>query len=165
MRNFPVKCPPHASLLDKSLTSRWMREFYVIRIITHDCVDHELSRKVGFAQFPWVSLFSTFSELDIEFDVLHRHSIRALHVNVDAVASTESGGSRNEMVRIVHVESTHRLSEGNSEFDAELGQTEKSDVKGNGTKPTFIKKRMLHTIERCGALHTRIASSRLKKVV
>ena len=60
-------------------------------------------------------------------------------MNVDAVRSTESGGSCNEMVRIVHVKSTYRLSEGNSKFDAEPGKDWKSDIKENGARPTFLK--------------------------
>ena len=59
---------------------------------------------------------------------MNMNSIRAHHVNVDAVRPTGSGGSRNEMVRILHVKSAYQLSKGNSKFDAELGKDRKKVI-------------------------------------
>ena len=47
----------------------------------YDCREHELSKNVGFAQFPKISYFSTFPSSASNSPFSLERSIRSLHVN------------------------------------------------------------------------------------
>ena len=81
--------------------------------------------RLGNASFPLISLSSIIAESGIEFTILLRQSIRALHADVDVVRSTESGGTRSEAVLLVHVKGTYQLSEGRGQSDAAFGKDRK----------------------------------------
>ena len=95
-------------------------------------MEHVLFRKIGIASFPLASLSSIFAEFGIEFAVVLRQSIYALHANVDVVRSTESGGSCSEIVRFVYVKSTYRVFEGNANSIPNVANTEKVILKEMG---------------------------------
>ena len=119
--------------------------------------------RLGNASFPLISLSSIIAESGIEFTILLRQSIRALHADVDVVRSTGGGGSRSETVLLVHVNGTYQLSEGNGQSDAAFGKDrKKNDVEGSG-KIYLFEKGTFYTIERYSAHHTEITSSRLNE--
>ena len=96
--------------------------------------------RLGNASFPLISLSSIIAESGIEFTILLRQSIRALHADVDVVRSTGGGGSRSETVLLVHVNGTYQLSEGNGQSDAAFGKDRKKMMLKEVAKSTFLKR-------------------------